>query len=189
MAMQTLEDQRGENAAVNAGSQEIVPADSKEPLVPRGMTGEESRTLKERAADAVAHLEDASGSKELELITRIASVGTQAQRNAGGEMELLRARIGDVLTRGGPGAEVSNNLVDLRVALNQINPHEVAHQGIIRRLFGVLPFVEKFPSAMKVLEKVAMRYEPVTQQVAMIETKLLEGRAMLAGQCRAGEAV
>ena len=173
--------QQGENTVSSNGeSQEMVAVKSEQPPVPKGVTNEESRELKDRAADVVRQLEDASGSEALELITSITTVGTQAQRNAGTELELLRTCVGEVLTREGPGGEVSKNLVDLRLTLNQINPHEVGHQGFLRRAFGVLPFVGKSTSVMRVLEKIAIRYEPVAQQVTVIETKLREGQTMLA---------
>ena len=102
-----LNQQGGNTVSSNGESQEIVAVKSEQPPVPKGVTNEESRELKDRAADVVRQLEDASGSEALELITSITTVGTQAQRNAGTELELLRTCVGEVLTREGPGGEVS----------------------------------------------------------------------------------
>ena len=48
----------------------------------------------------------------------------------------------------------------------------------MRRIFGFIPVMGN--PAIKTLEKIAIRYEPVSKQVTMIETKLREGRQMLA---------
>ena len=143
------------------------------------LTDLESRTLRSRAAEIIKALEDSEGSAQMEIISSVASVGVQTQRTAASELELLRTRVGDVLTGDGPGAKVSKDLVDLRLALNQINPHAVGRQGVVRRVFGMFPLVGRSLPAMKVVEKIAVRYEPVARQVDVIETRLREGQSML----------
>ena len=157
---------------------ELVPVDKELP-VPEGISEEESQALKHRAEDVVRQLEESGGSREMELVTSIGSVGIQVQRNAASELELLRHRVGDVLTREGPAGEVSKDLVGLRVALDQINPHQVARQGLLRKVFGMLPVVGRSLPAIKVVERIALRYEPVGEQVTVIETRLREGQTML----------
>lgn len=164
---------------VSVDSQEVVPVEIKEPVAPQGITEEETQELKSRAVDLVKQLESVSGSKEMELIDSMTSLGIQAQRGAGAELDLLRVRVGDMLTQDGPRPEISADLVELRLALNQINPHELSKPGFLRRVFGVFPFVDKLTPPVKVLEKIAIRYEPVSRQVAVIEIKLREGRMML----------
>ena len=85
-----------------------------------------------------------------------------------------------MLGQEGPGSEIANDLVDLRLALNQINPHELRQASGMRKLLSYVPLVNRFTPAIKVLEKIAIRYEPVSKQVTMIEGKLREGRQMLA---------
>ena len=175
------EQQEDESTALTpTGTQEIVPVEIKEPLAPKGVSDDELQGLKGRALDLVSQLGEASGSRELELSDSITSLGTQAQRTAGSEMELLRGRVGEMLGQEGPGGEITKDLVDLRVALNQINPHEMRQATGMRKVLGFIPFVNKFNPALKVLEKIAIRYEPVSRQVTMIEDKLREGREMLA---------
>ena len=116
----------------------------------------------------------------MELIDSVTSVGIQAQRKAKSELELLRGRVGDMITREGTGAEVSKDLAELRVALNQINPHELGQPGTTRRLFSMVPVVGKFTADFRVLERIAIRYEPVSRQISVIEDRLGEGRMMLA---------
>ena len=127
----------------------------------------------------VGELGDASGSRELELSDSISILGVQAQRTAGHELDLLRSRVGAMLTQEGAGQEISKDLVDLRLTLNQINPHEVQQAMGVRGLFSKIPLVGRFTPAVRVLEKIAIRYEPVCKQVQVIETKLRDGRAML----------
>lgn len=178
-----MEESTGKQEEITESSpvdhRDLVPLESKELPVPEGISEGESQALKNRAQDAVRQLEDASGGKELELVTSIGSVGAQVQRNVARELELLRPRVGDVLTREGPAGEVSKDLVELRVALDQINPHQVARQGLLRRVFGMLPVVSRSLPAIKVVEKIALRYEPVGEQVTMIETRLREGQTMM----------
>ena len=181
MVTEERPEQENESTALTpTGAQEIVPVEIKEPLAPKGVSDDELQGLKGRALDLVSKLGEASGSRELELSDSITSLGTQAQRTAGSEMDLLRGRVGEMLGQEGPGGEITKDLVDLRVALNQINPHEMRQATGMRKVIGFIPFVNKFTPALKVLEKIAIRYEPVSRQVTMIETKLREGREMLA---------
>ena len=96
-----------------------------------------------------------------------------------GLADLLRGRVGDIITQDGPGAEVSRGLIELRLALNEINPLELRQLGLVRRLISMVPVVGKFTSGLPVLERLAIRYEPVCRQVGVIEHRLREGRMML----------
>lgn len=171
-----LEDVTG---LVPTQTQDLALLEVSEPTPPKGLTDEEVREMHSRATDLVKQLEAASGSQELELIDSMTNIGMQAQRNAGGELGLLRTRIGDMVTDEGPGAELSKDLLELRMALNQINPHELSEQSFARRLFGKIPVIGSFDPAVRVLERIAIRYEPVSKQVTVIEARLRQGRAML----------
>ncbi len=165
---------------VPAGPQNLALEDGTESPIPLDLSAEETKEIQVRARELVKQLEGASGSEELELIDSMTNLGMQAQRRAGGEMELLRGRVGDMITGQGPGNELSKDLVELRGALNQINPHELSDQGLARRLLQLIPFAKKLSPGMRILERIAIRYEPVSKQVSMIETRLRDGRAMLA---------
>ena len=162
-----------------SGSQEQGIAETKEPAIPKGIHDEEVQELKSRSVELVNQLETASGSKEMELIDSITSIGIRVQRRAGSGLDLLRARVGDMLTQDGPGAQIAGDLVDLRIALNAINPHELRERGFLRRIFSLLPFIGKFAPGLKILEKIAIRYEPICKQAGVIESRLREGRMML----------
>ena len=155
-----------------------VPADSKEPTLPKGINEVEEQDLKDRALTLVTELAEADGGREMELTDGITSLGVQAQRRAGTELDLLRGRVGEMLGGGGAGNEISKDIVELRVTLHRINPHEVGKMAFTRRILGRVPLVGE--TALKTLEKIAVRYEPVSRQVSLIETKLREGRLMLA---------
>jgi len=164
---------------VPTGPQNLASVECPEPTAPQGLSNEESQEIQVRATDLVRQLEGASGSDELELIDRMTNLGIQAQRSAGGEMELLRGRVGDMIAGEGPGTELSKDLVELRAALKQINPHELRNEGFPRRLLQLIPFAKQLSPAVRILERIAIRYEPVSRQVSMIETRLRDGRAML----------
>ena len=160
--------------------QGLAPVEVKEPVIPKGMTDGQTQDLKNQALALVTELGQASGGRELELSDNITNLGIQAQRTAGGELDLLRTRIGDMLGQEGPGGNIANDLVELRGALDQINPHELKEPSGLRKVLKFIPFIGKITPGVKILEKIAIRYEPVSKQVTMIETKLREGRAMLA---------
>ena len=179
MVTEERPNEQEENMALDpAGSQELAPVVIKEPLAPQGVSEEEMKALRSRATELVNDLGTATGSKELEMTDTIGNLGIQAQRTAGTELDLLRIRVGDMLTQEGPSAQISKDLIDLRGALNQINPHEMRQATFMSRLLSKLPFVGN--PALKALERIAIRYEPVSKQVSIIETQLREGRTMLA---------
>jgi uncharacterized protein YaaN involved in tellurite resistance len=138
------------------------------------MSEEEAQQARSRAADLVEQLEGSSGSKELELVDSVTNVGIQAQRGAASQLNLLKVRVGEMLSDGTQG-QITKDIVDLRLALNEINPHET--RGFIERLFSMIPFFGD--RALRVLQRIAIRYEAVGRQIGVIETKLRDGRAML----------
>lgn len=151
-----------------------------EPASPKGLKEGEIGNLKVQAKNLVAELDAATGSREMVLIDNLAGIGMQTQRKAAGELDLLRARMGDLLARKDSGAEISRDLISLRLVLNEINPHELSKPGVFHRIFGALPLVNKIPSPARILELIAVRYETVSRQVQVIETRLGESRRLLA---------
>ena len=179
--MVTEERNRSEElgAILTPSSSEDLALESKvEPVAPPGITVAESLEFQAKAATAVKQLEAASGGKELELVDSITAVGGQAQRQAGRELELLRARVGDMMTRGGPGDQISQDLLDLRLALDQINPHEL-NRSWLRRLVSTLPIVNRFHPLVTRLKKISIKYETVSKQVRIVESSLQDGRMLL----------
>ena len=174
-------------SAYRADAQSAYRADAQsayrqpgEPVSPAELSDAEASGLKTQAAQLVATLVDASGSREMALADDLTGLGLQAQRAAGGELDLLRARMGDMLVRKDSSATIARDLMGLRLALNEINPHELSKPDVFHRLFGGLPFINRVPTPAQVLEMIAVRYENVNQQVQGIETRLGEGRRMLA---------
>ena len=165
---------------VPTGPQDLAAVGSPKPVAPQGITEEESQEIQSRAAELVKQLEGSRGSQELELIDSMANLGVQAQRHAGGEMELLRSRVGEMITKEVSGTEIARDLLDVRVALNQINPQELAKRNLGSWAWGFVPSPFKSNPAIKILQRIAIRYEPVSKQVTMIEAKLRDGQAMLA---------
>lgn len=161
----------------------VIPAESAvaapEPEAPAELPDQEAEELRARARDVAERISESSGSKSLELIDGLATLGAQAQRRSGEELDLLRARIGDIFTRGGPGAEVSGDLLRLRVALRRIDPNELSRPGPLRRVFGFLPAVGRSMPALRMLEKISQRHASVSKEVEMIETRLREGKLMI----------
>jgi uncharacterized protein YaaN involved in tellurite resistance len=148
-----------------------------EPTPPKGMSETEADKVRSEAVALVKQLGDVSGSKELEILDNMTDMGVQAQRNASGYLGLLKARVSTFLSDGGPSREIANSMRDLRIALDQIDPHRAPH-SIWDRLFKLFPFFGKH-NPVRMLQRIALRYEPVARQVAVIEAKLRDGRAVL----------
>jgi uncharacterized protein YaaN involved in tellurite resistance len=144
---------------------------------PRGMAEEEALKVKNQAAELVKRLGEVTGSKELELIDNLSNMGLQSQRSAANYLDLLKARVASFLDEGGPSREIANSLRDLRVALEEIDPHGARSNW--QRLAGFFPFPGRY-NPIRVLQRIAIRYEPVSRQVTIIETRLREGRTLLA---------
>ena len=164
-------------ALLESGS--MAPLETGEPTVPPGLPESEREELRMRARELVQELAAADGSSEMDLIDNVTNVGIQSQRSNGSQLELLRVRVGDMLSQGGSGGEITGSLGDLRMSLNDINPNELSRPGILRTLTSILPFVSRITPPMKILQKIAIRYEPVSRQIDGIEAKLREGRMVL----------
>ena len=147
--------------------------------VPRGITAAEAVELNARAAAIVGDLRNANGSKEMEIIDAITALGIQAQRHAASDIDLLRGRVGEMLSseKDGAGTKITKDLVDLRLTLNRIDPQHVGRENVIRRAVHSLPFGRN--RLLRVLETIAVRYEPVSRQVVMLENRLRDGRMLL----------
>ena len=146
---------------------------------PAGLSGEEISGLKEQVENLVTDLDTAVGSYEMILMDNLANFGMQTQRAAGGELELLRSHIGDMMVHRDISSGISRDLVNLHLALNEINPQLVSKQDLLHRVFFALPFLKSVPTARRMLEMIAVRYETVSRQVQVIETRLGEGLRML----------
>jgi uncharacterized protein YaaN involved in tellurite resistance len=146
-------------------------------LVPQGLTPDEAEKAKQSAIALAQQLIDAAGSKELEIIDSMTGLGIQAQRQAASELSLLKGKVKDLCGREGLTKQVTGDLVDLRITLKQIVPPELKREGLLTRIMGFLPFRRRL---LRILEKIALSYESVSRQVAVIENRLREGRTILA---------
>ena len=128
MVMKDGPEQQEEVTDIIPGTlREIAPVEVSKLAIPQGISSEDVLELEKRAEDLVS---------ELELIDSVTGVGIQAQRRAKSELDLLRGRVSDMITQEGTGAEVSKDLINLRMALNEINPHQFSQPGLAMRLYS-----------------------------------------------------
>jgi uncharacterized protein YaaN involved in tellurite resistance len=167
-------------APVSAGSSDLMATKSRLLSAPKLLAAAEARGLRWRAKELAREMKESSGSKGLETIDSIANLGLQAQRGSASEINLLRGRVGDMLNQEGPAAQISGDMVELRLALKKINPHELDRRGVLGWLIRGGPLGDVADALRDMLEKIAIRYEPVSKQINVIETRLREGRTMLA---------
>ena len=165
---------RDESSLIPAGTASSGGV-GEEPPRPKEVSEQEAAELKQRSADIVSRLQEAAGSREMEIVDGIAAVGIQAQKQAGSQLQLLRVRVGDMLSDRGATGEITRHLEDLRLELNKINPNEVGRSGLMR-ILSLLPFGSKL---MRIVQRIAIRYEEVSQQAAIIEKRLRDGQTML----------
>jgi uncharacterized protein YaaN involved in tellurite resistance len=145
---------------------------------PQGMSTDEVENARQQVIDLVRGVRESTGSRQLAVIDDVTTVGLQSQRNAGRQLELVKTRLATLLDESGTSKEVGNDLVDLRNALDKINP-AVEQRSFFGRTLGALPFVRD-NALVRALKRIALRYEPVAKQVTVIEAKLREGRSLLA---------
>ena len=157
----------------------IASLDLGEAAPPPGLPDSELEGLRKRAKELVQKLATAEGSLEMELMDNVTNVGLQAQRNSGSQLDLLRVRVGDMLSQAGSGGGITGSLVELRMTLSDISPDKLSRPGTLRTLTSVLPFVNRITPPMKIIRKIAIRYEPVSRQIEVIEAKLREGSMVL----------
>jgi len=148
-----------------------------EPKPPTGMPGEEVEKIRIQAVELVKKLEESSGSCELEVLDSMANMGLQTQRNAATYLDLLKGRVSTFLSDGGPSRDIANSMRDLRIALDQIDTN-VSPRTIWDRLYNLFPFFGN-KNPVRLLQKIAIRYEPVSRQITIIESRLRDGRTML----------
>ncbi len=152
-----------------------APKDGPDVAPPKDLTVAEVAELKQRASDIVQQLRDSDGSRQMEIADSVTAVGLKAQHQAASQLGLLRVRVGDMLSDKGAAGVITGQLEELRLELNKINPDEVGRSGLVRFL-GLLPFGNQL---MRVIERIAIRYEEVSAQAVAVEKRLREGQMML----------
>jgi uncharacterized protein YaaN involved in tellurite resistance len=166
--------QEAEKTVLEANQDGHIQADV---TPPPGMSAQEVDEVRRQAAQMVSQLGEVMGSKELEILDGMANMGVQSQRSAASQFDLLKGRVSTFLNDGGPSREIANSMRDLRIALDQIDPH-AEPRTIWERMYRVFPFFGK-NNPVRILQRIALRYEPVSRQITLIETRLRDGRTML----------
>jgi uncharacterized protein YaaN involved in tellurite resistance len=158
---------------------DVLAEGTQDPRPPGRMSEEEAERLRREVIDLVQQLSGTSGSQELELLDNMTNVGLATQRKAATQMGLLKPNLSALLDEGGTSQEIANGLRDLRLALTAINPHEQSQHQLRDRFVGAMPFGGRHSPLVRRLHRIALRYEPVSRQVAEIESRLRDGRALL----------
>jgi uncharacterized protein YaaN involved in tellurite resistance len=176
-------EQDAEQVPGNAGKEksEVRETDiiqAGEPRPPDGMSNDEAQKTRNEAAALIQHLSAVSGSKELEILDKMSNMGIQTQRNAAGYLDLLKGRVSTFLNDGGPSRQIADSMRELRISLDQINPN-AKPRTIWDQVYNLFPFFG-MRNPVRILQKIALRYEPLSRQITIIESRLRDGRTMLA---------
>jgi|GEM_PF-1005647 uncharacterized protein YaaN involved in tellurite resistance len=172
--------QVGDEDMDHTDSQAIIPAENVNPVSHRGLGEDEAKRLEDQAVELVEQLNAAEGSAEMEILDGVANVGLHAQKTAASELGLLNARVGAFIQAGGASKDIADGMRDLRMTLDEINPQGLTEPSLAGRIFAGLPLVKgRYNPLTSALNKIVIRYEPVSKQVAQIEARLRDGRALL----------
>ena len=155
-------------------------------IAPATMSADEIELARTQAEALVRGVRKSTGSRQLAVLDEVTSVGVESQRNAGRQLELVKTRLATFLDAGGASKDVALELVELRGALDRINP-ELEQRSLWGRTVGLLPFMRD-NAMVRALKKVALRYEPVSKEITVIEGKLREGRTLLGPRQRGAPA-
>ena len=90
-----------------------IPAETNDPVSPKGMSDDEAQRLQDQAIELVEQLREAAGSAEMELLDGVTNVGLQAQRNSASQLGLLSTRVSTFLNAGGASKDIAEGLRDL----------------------------------------------------------------------------
>ena len=151
---------------------------SDHPAPPATMSVEEVSEAERQVAELVRAVQESTGGRQLAVLDEVSSVGLKSQRNAGRQLELVKTRMATLLDAGDSSKAVASGIVELRSALDRINPH-LEQRSLWARTLGALPFVRN-NAVVRALTRIALRYEPVSKQITVIETRLRDGRSLLA---------
>lgn len=158
-----------EDAAITpAGAAPPAPL---EPQAPKKIEAAEREQIESRARDLVAQVTAAP--EDRQLARELASLGSEAQRKASSDIDLLKTKVGSLLKDiDGPGSKIPEGLVKLRGTMDEINPHTLMQrpQGFFSRLF------RKAPVIGDALADIAVRYESVQTQIDAIVNGLMGGK-------------
>lgn len=147
------------------------------PAAPATMSAEEVNDARRQAVELVRSVRESTGSRQLAALDEVGNVGLTSQRNAGRQLELVQVRLSTLFDEGGASKDVASDLLQLRVALDKINPSN-ERQRLGTRVVAAVPFLRN-TALVRSLKKIALRYEPVSKQIVVIETRLRAGRSML----------
>ena len=120
MTTHNTQEEMGETTElVQIGDRLVVSPKAIEPKPPQGLSEDEDQEINDRALALVDELVEASGSREMELSDGLTNLGVRSQRKAGTELDLLKGRMSEMLSGNGPGSQISKELIDLRLTLDQ----------------------------------------------------------------------
>ncbi len=150
---------------------------SERPVPSTGISDEQATAIEVEAERMVNQALQSEGSDEMSVLDGINNVGMVAQRGAAEKLGQFKAKVGESLTNGGSGNEISSGLRNLRRTLDQINPTRKP-KGI-DRVAQHVPLLSSRYGPLGILKRIAIKYEPVSVQIVELENNLRQGRAML----------
>ncbi|MCI5108429.1 MAG: toxic anion resistance protein [Candidatus Pacebacteria bacterium] len=125
-----------------------------------------------------------SNPQDRQLPDKIQAIGRDAQEGASRKIQLLDARLGSLMSDATDDeSKITQGLIDLRVKMDQINPHTLGKPPVIVQKF---PFLTPFwsalgllPNARTVLTKIKARHQTVKTSLDSIIEGLFAGKDVL----------
>lgn len=134
-------------------------------------------------ADQLIAIDLADIAAQSQARTAVESMGAELQREAGRRSEMLRQPIHDLARSGEDGGPVANALVDLRMRVEELDPHRFDFSpGWATRLMGYLPgvgsplkrYFSRYESAQTILDAVIQSLHTGRQQLERDNITLAE---------------
>jgi uncharacterized protein YaaN involved in tellurite resistance len=141
------------------------------PTAPAKLAQEAQLEIQDQARELAGQM--LADPQDRQLARRLGSLGSEAQQQAGAEMELLKTRVGTLMKDlDGPGAKIPEGLVSLRKTMDDINPHAALakQRGFLSKLLRRAPVIGD------VLADIAVKYESVQTQIDAIVGGLRAGK-------------
>ncbi len=153
---------------------EVIPAAPAEvtPVKPRGVSDEDAERLQAAASELALKVVSDPGDRKVGR--QVSAMGVKEQQKASKEISLLKTRVGTMLSQiDGKGAEIPKSLIELRHAMDEINP------AVLGQPTGLSKFLGRVPGAGKILKRIAVKYETVQDQIDHIMGGLRHGKDKL----------
>lgn len=140
------------------------------PQVPEGMSAEIAGSLKDQAAQLMARIMAAPDDQD--LLEQVATLGIQAEQDAGQKIELLNTKIYDIVNPPKlEGGQAPDSLAGLRKLSDKLDPTKLSRPTFFEKLMSILPgFAEK--QLQRSIDRIQLKTSSAEDEISTILNRL-----------------